>query len=103
MLIFQFYKKNGKLDFELVQPKFLNAQAEQLGSGGSRVVAPMPGVLEKILVQPGDVVKKGDSLAVLIGEYIIRSLINLFSNFYLSILSSYENGAYFESPKGCYN
>lgn len=52
-----------------MQPKFLSVQADQLGSGGSRVVAPMPGVLEKVLVKPGDVVKKGDSLAVLIGKH----------------------------------
>jgi len=59
--------QSGKLDFELVQPKFLSAQFDQSGQGGSRVVAPMPGVLEKVLVKPGDQVKKGDSLAVLIG------------------------------------
>lgn len=52
-----------------MQPKFLSVQADQLGSGGSRVVAPMPGVLEKVLVKPGDNVKKGDSLAVLIGMH----------------------------------
>lgn len=56
------------MDFELVQPKFLSAQVDQLGGSGSRVVAPMPGVLEKVLVKPGDQVKKGDSLAVLIGK-----------------------------------
>lgn len=33
------------------------------------MVAPMPGVLEKVLVKPGDIVKKGDSLAVLIGMH----------------------------------
>lgn len=52
-----------------MQPKFLSVQADQFGSGGSRVVAPMPGVLEKVLVKPGDNVKKGDSLAVLIGMH----------------------------------
>ncbi|ALC45447.1 CG2118 [Drosophila busckii] len=70
------FLQNGKLDLELVQPKFLSAQADQLGSGGSRVVAPMPGVLEKLLVKPGDKVKKGDSLAVLIAmkmEHILKA------------------------------
>jgi len=57
------FLQSGKLDFELVQPKFLSAQFDQSGQGGSRVVAPMPGVLEKVLVKPGDQVKKGDSLA----------------------------------------
>ncbi|XP_017057255.1 methylcrotonoyl-CoA carboxylase subunit alpha, mitochondrial [Drosophila ficusphila] len=70
------FLESGKIDFELVQPKFLGAQMDQLGSGGSRVVAPMPGVLEKVLVQPGDRVKKGDSLAVLIAmkmEHILKA------------------------------
>ncbi|KAH8306160.1 hypothetical protein KR018_002799, partial [Drosophila ironensis] len=70
------FLESGKLDFELVQPKFLSAQVDQLGGGGSRVVAPMPGVLEKVLVKPGDLVKKGDSLAVLIAmkmEHILKA------------------------------
>ncbi|EDV90557.1 methylcrotonoyl-CoA carboxylase subunit alpha, mitochondrial [Drosophila grimshawi] len=70
------FLENGKLDLELVQPKFLSAQSDQLGSGGSRVIAPMPGVLEKLLVKPGDKVKKGDSLAVLIAmkmEHILKA------------------------------
>ncbi|XP_017101018.2 methylcrotonoyl-CoA carboxylase subunit alpha, mitochondrial [Drosophila bipectinata] len=70
------FLESGKVDFELVQPKFLSAQVDQLGGGGSRVVAPMPGVLEKVLVKPGDQVKKGDSLAVLIAmkmEHILKA------------------------------
>lgn len=60
----------GKLSFEVVQPKFVDtALGEMGGSAGSRVVAPMPGVLEKVLVKPGDRVRKGDNLAVLIGEF----------------------------------
>ncbi|XP_039947656.1 methylcrotonoyl-CoA carboxylase subunit alpha, mitochondrial [Bactrocera tryoni] len=68
---------NGKLSFELVQPKFLSALSEQhSGVGGNKIVAPMPGVLEKVLVKPGDKVKKGDSLAVLIAmkmEHILKA------------------------------
>ncbi|XP_073837377.1 methylcrotonoyl-CoA carboxylase 1 [Musca autumnalis] len=67
---------NGKLSFELVQPKFLNTAVDQMGNAGSKVVAPMPGVLEKVLVKPGDKVKKGDNLAVLIAmkmEHILKA------------------------------
>ncbi|XP_075145922.1 methylcrotonoyl-CoA carboxylase 1 [Haematobia irritans] len=67
---------NGKLAFELVQPKFLDTAVDQSGSSGSKVIAPMPGVLEKVLVKPGDSVKKGDNLAVLIAmkmEHILKA------------------------------
>lgn len=70
------FLENGKKTFELVQPKFLDAAVDQLGSSGSKVVAPMPGVLEKVLVKPGDHVKKGDSLVVLIAmkmEHILKA------------------------------
>ncbi|XP_030369477.1 methylcrotonoyl-CoA carboxylase subunit alpha, mitochondrial [Scaptodrosophila lebanonensis] len=70
------FLEQGKLDFELAQPKFLSAQNDSLGGGGSKVIAPMPGVLEKVLVKPGDKVKKGDSLAVLIAmkmEHILKA------------------------------
>lgn len=70
------FLENGKLTFELVQPKFLNAAVDQMGSAGSKVIAPMPGVLEKVLVKPGDKVKKGDNLAVLIAmkmEHILKA------------------------------
>ena len=69
--------QSGKLNFELVQPKFLSAHLDGLAAGaGSKVVAPMPGVLEKLLVKPGDKVKKGDNLAVLIAmkmEHILKA------------------------------
>uniref|UniRef100_A0A1I8Q8K0 Methylcrotonoyl-CoA carboxylase subunit alpha, mitochondrial n=1 Tax=Stomoxys calcitrans TaxID=35570 RepID=A0A1I8Q8K0_STOCA len=67
---------NGKIAFELVQPKFLETAVDQSGSAGSKVIAPMPGVLEKVLVKPGDSVKKGDNLAVLIAmkmEHILKA------------------------------
>lgn len=60
--------QNGKTELQLVEPKFLTAQEAEAGAGGSRVISPMPGVLDKLMVQPGDVVKSGDALAVIIGR-----------------------------------
>jgi 3-methylcrotonyl-CoA carboxylase alpha subunit len=45
------------------------SEASGSGSDKSRVVSPMPGVLDKMLVKPGDAVKAGDSLAVIIGTF----------------------------------
>lgn len=70
------FLEKGKKTFELIQPKFLNTANDQGGSAGSKIIAPMPGVLEKVLVKPGDKVKKGDSLAVLIAmkmEHILKA------------------------------
>ncbi|XP_032578614.1 methylcrotonoyl-CoA carboxylase subunit alpha, mitochondrial [Drosophila sechellia] len=70
------FLENGKVDFEVGQPKFLSAQGDQMGAVGSRIVAPMPGILEKVLVKPGDQVKKGENLAVLIAmkmEHILKA------------------------------
>ncbi|XP_004517988.1 methylcrotonoyl-CoA carboxylase subunit alpha, mitochondrial isoform X2 [Ceratitis capitata] len=71
------FLENGKVSFELVQPKFLNTLSDQQsGTSSNKIVAPMPGVLEKVLVKPGDKVKKGDSLAVLIAmkmEHILKA------------------------------
>ncbi|KAM7364346.1 methylcrotonoyl-CoA carboxylase 1 [Cochliomyia hominivorax] len=70
------FLEDGKKTFELIQPKFLNATTDQMGSAASKVTAPMPGVLEKVLVKPGDQVKKGDNLAVLIAmkmEHILKA------------------------------
>uniref|UniRef100_A0A1A9ZPP9 Methylcrotonoyl-CoA carboxylase subunit alpha, mitochondrial n=1 Tax=Glossina pallidipes TaxID=7398 RepID=A0A1A9ZPP9_GLOPL len=69
------FLESGKMQFELVQPKFLSTTIDQMGGGsGSKVIAPMPGVLEKVLVRPGDHVKKGDNLAVLIAMKMEHSL-----------------------------
>uniref|UniRef100_A0A1B0BPL6 Methylcrotonoyl-CoA carboxylase subunit alpha, mitochondrial n=1 Tax=Glossina palpalis gambiensis TaxID=67801 RepID=A0A1B0BPL6_9MUSC len=69
------FLESGKMQFELVQPKFLSTTIDQMGGGsGSKVIAPMPGVLEKVLVKPGDHVKKGDNLAVLIAMKMEHSL-----------------------------
>lgn len=60
--------QNGKTAFEFVQPKFLSATDTGGAGDGSAVVSPMPGTLDRLLVKPGDNVKAGQPLAVIIGQ-----------------------------------
>lgn len=56
--------QEGKYDLTLPIPSYLKSKDE---SGFSEdVLAPMPGVIEKVLVTPGTQVQKGDPLVVMI-------------------------------------
>ena len=56
--------------FEVIRKDILPAQADfniesaSIGENGSNITSPMPGKVIKIVVKPGDVVKKGDLLLV---------------------------------------
>lgn len=71
------YDQDGKCQFSFEVPTFLNAEDDgSSGSAANRAVAPMPGVLDKVLVNAGDVVKKGDPLFVLIAmkmEHVVKA------------------------------
>lgn len=57
-------------------PKFLSQQNGDDCVGESKVVSPMPGVLDKINVKPGDIVKAGDPVAVIIAmkmEHVLKA------------------------------
>lgn len=62
-------------------------EEENVGTG-NRAVSPMPGVVDKILVEPGSLVKKGDSLFVIIAmkmEHVVKAardakVSNVYSN-----------------------
>lgn len=62
-----FEDKVGKTELLLVQPKFLSA-SDTSSESKSSVTSPMPGVIDKILVAVGDEVKKGEPIAVIIGN-----------------------------------
>lgn len=68
------FSTEGKYDLTLPIPSYLKSKDE---SGFSEdVLAPMPGVIEKVLVTPGTQVQKGDPLVVMIAmkmEYIIKA------------------------------
>lgn len=70
------FADDGKTSFEIVPPKFLSDESSTGGSIGSTVISPMPGVLDKMLVKPGDSVKKGEALAVIIAmkmEHVLKA------------------------------
>lgn len=47
-------------------PKFVTAITNQVEQNPYTALSPMPGLVDKIFVKKGDVVKKGDSLLVII-------------------------------------
>jgi len=68
------YTKKGSFDFTKPVPKYKLAGVSS-GSLGD-AVAPMPGVIEKVLVEDGSVVAAGDPLMIMIAmkmEYVIKA------------------------------
>lgn len=68
------FTAEGQRELKLPVPKFLLSSA--VAGGMEDAVAPMPGVIEKVAVEPGSQVEKGDPLVVMIAmkmEYVIRA------------------------------
>ncbi|XP_012542973.1 methylcrotonoyl-CoA carboxylase subunit alpha, mitochondrial [Monomorium pharaonis] len=60
-------------------PKFVSAIMSQVEQNPYRALSPMPGLVDKIFVNKGDAVKKGDSLLVIVAmkmEHIIKASID---------------------------
>ncbi|KAG1680488.1 Methylcrotonoyl-CoA carboxylase subunit alpha, mitochondrial [Nymphon striatum] len=68
------FTSDGSYELDIITPKFMLESGE--GSKGTGALAPMPGVIEKITVKPGDVVKAGDPLVTMIAmkmEYVLKA------------------------------
>merc|ERR1719334_1303317 len=68
------YTRDGSVEFSKPVPKY---QLQGGSSGGAGdAVAPMPGVIEKVMVEAGSAVQAGDPLIVMIAmkmEYVIKA------------------------------
>jgi len=68
------FTSSGSYEFSLPVPKFLSMSLSVAGLGDA--VAPMPGVIEKVMVEDGATVNAGDPLVVMIAmkmEYVIKA------------------------------
>ncbi|XP_019616440.1 PREDICTED: methylcrotonoyl-CoA carboxylase subunit alpha, mitochondrial-like [Branchiostoma belcheri] len=70
------FSMDGPCEIQLPTPKYIE-KLRGRGSGSTGgAVAPMPGVIEKVYVQDGDTVEKGDPLMVMIAmkmEHVIKA------------------------------
>ncbi|GLG99999.1 CAD protein [Gryllus bimaculatus] len=73
------FTKDGSWQFSEPEPKYLKELHDMSGSegmSGNGAVSPMPGIVDKILVQENQEVKAGDPLVVVIAmkmEYVVKA------------------------------
>ncbi|XP_076254121.1 methylcrotonoyl-CoA carboxylase 1 isoform X2 [Rhynchophorus ferrugineus] len=70
------FDNTGKIQFSVPTTSFLTDEDLDTKGSSNKAVAPMPGILDKLLVKAGDEVKKGDSLFVLIAmkmEHVVKA------------------------------
>ena len=58
--------QNGAYRLQLATAKFLELRKAEGGAAAGEAVAPMPGVVDKVIVKAGDRVNAGDPVAVII-------------------------------------
>ncbi|XP_034239215.1 methylcrotonoyl-CoA carboxylase subunit alpha, mitochondrial [Thrips palmi] len=70
------FTENGKFQFTIPIPKFVNELSKESGVKEGAAISPMPGVVDKVFVKIGDKVAVGDPLLVIIAmkmEYVIKA------------------------------
>ncbi|XP_025162213.1 methylcrotonoyl-CoA carboxylase subunit alpha, mitochondrial isoform X2 [Harpegnathos saltator] len=70
------FTKDREWQLIIPTPKFVTAFFSQAEQDSSTTLSPMPGLVDKIFVSKGDVVKKGDSLLVIVAmkmEHILKA------------------------------
>ncbi|XP_058060383.1 methylcrotonoyl-CoA carboxylase subunit alpha, mitochondrial [Anopheles bellator] len=70
------FDENGMIAGMIMQPQFLIAESSLSNVDASSVTAPMPGILDRVLVKPGELVKSGTPVAVLIAmkmEHVLKA------------------------------
>ncbi|XP_026291108.1 methylcrotonoyl-CoA carboxylase subunit alpha, mitochondrial [Frankliniella occidentalis] len=70
------FTEEGKFQFSVPTPKFVNELLKLSGVSEGSAVSPMPGVVDKVFVKVGDTVSAGDPLLVIIAmkmEYVIKA------------------------------
>lgn len=73
------FTKDREWQLIIPTPKFVTALTSQSEQNPYSTLSPMPGLVEKIFVNKGDTVKKGDSLLVIVAmkmEYAIKASTN---------------------------
>ncbi|XP_020288433.1 methylcrotonoyl-CoA carboxylase subunit alpha, mitochondrial [Pseudomyrmex gracilis] len=73
------FTKNREWQLVLPAPKFMSLSLNQAEQNPCAALSPMPGLVDKIFVNKGDVVKKGDSLLVIVAmkmEHIIKASVD---------------------------
>ncbi|KAK9879736.1 hypothetical protein WA026_006796 [Henosepilachna vigintioctopunctata] len=70
------FDENGKVEFSLPDRNYQLENEEDSLTSSDKASSPMPGIIDKIFVKQGDVVKKGDNLFVLIAmkmEHLVKA------------------------------
>ncbi len=70
------YPERGAVTYKALPPEIalLGRKAEQVVADGSAVIAPMPGLVTEIRVNPGDTVKQGDVAVLFEAMKMVQSL-----------------------------